>query len=224
MPYEIKHGGGGEFVNRAKPIFSANKLPDANDDTDAYYTRWIILNFPYQFVRGEIQSSIEHPAVDKRILKANMMTPEEMSGILNWALVGLKRLQENGRFTNELPSDKMREIYVKLANSLKAFVIDQCEVTGNPDDFLSKDDFYVAYARYCQDKKLMPKTKELVGRELRRCAPGQIGQGKDTIGKVRPPTWRGVRLKTQDEQEADEEQKTTDDFADQPKASDEGVP
>jgi putative DNA primase/helicase len=206
MPYEIKHGGGGEFVNRAKPIFSANKLPDANDDTDAYYTRWIILNFPYQFVRSwneKTSSSIERPAVDKGKLKADLINDSELSGILNWALVGLKRLRENGRFTNELSSDKMREIYVKLANSLKAFVIDQCDVTGVLTDFHSKDELYVSYARYCQDKNLMPMTKEKVGRELPRCDPGKIVQGRDQIGKERPTTWRGIRLKKQDEPKAD---------------------
>lgn len=208
MPYEIKHGGGGEFLNRAKPIFSANKLPDSPDNSDAYYTRWIILNFPYQFVRGKVVSSIERPAANKATLKADLIG--ELSGILNWALVGLKRLRELGRFTNELSTDKMREIYEKLANSLKAFVIEQCDVTNNPSDFLSKEEFHVTYARYCQDKKLMPMTKEKVGRELPRCNPGQITQGRDTIGKERLVTWRGIRLKTSDEFAPDDDESTID--------------
>lgn len=213
MPYEIKHGGRGEFVNRAKPIFSANKLPDANDDTDAYYTRWIILNFPYQFVRDVVnpESSIERLAVDKTKLKNELLG--ELSGILNWSLIGLKRLQENGRFTNELSSDKMREIYVKLANSLKAFVLDQCDLTDDPKDFMSKDDFHRDYAIYCQDRKLIPMTKEKVGRKLQDCFPGRITQGRDTIGKDRPVTWRGIRLKTPDEFAPTDDSPTIDQYA-----------
>ncbi len=195
-------------------VLESNKLPDANDDTDAYYTRWIILNFPYEFVRGEITSSIERPAIDKNRLKAELVA--EMSGILNWALVGLKRLQENGHFTNELSSNRMREIYVKLSNSLKAFVIEQCDVTNEPKDFMSKDDFYRAYACYCQDKKLLPFTKEKVGRELPRCNPGQIAQGRDTIGKERIFTWRGIRLKTADEFPPGDDSRL-DDFESQPR-------
>jgi len=206
MPFEIKHGGGGEFRNRAKLIFSANKLPDAQDDSDGYYTRWVILNFPYEFVRGKRQlSEIERPQKDKSQLKAGFTN--ELSGILNWSLEGLRRLQTNGCFTNEISTDKMRELYVKLANSLKAFIIDKCVVTGKLDDYLSKDDFYTQYIVYCQDRKLAAFTKTKVGRDFPGCYPGQVTGGRDFVRGERPPSWRGIRLRKKEEALDDNQQK-----------------
>jgi len=212
IPYEIKHGGSGEFVNRAKLIFSTNKLPDAQDDTDGYYTRWVIVNFPYQFVRGKtVLSEYERPAKDKNMLKAALTGPKELSGILNWSLEGLKRLKANGCFTNELSSDKMRDIYVKLANSLKAFLLDRCVVTGKPDDFISKDEFYRNYIVYCQDRKLAAFTKEKVGRKLPDCSPGQLMSGRDFVKGDRMTSWRGIRFVTEDESDRQDQQTLEDD-------------
>ena len=211
MPYEIKHGGQGKFINRAKFIFAANKLPDAQDESPAYYTRWAIVNFPYQFVRGkEHLSSVERLAKDKQKLKAGMTTPEELSGVLNWSLEGLRRLQANGCFTNEISTDKMKDLYVRLANSLKAFLLDMCDVTADLDDHLSKEEFYQTYARYCEDRRLMPFTKEKVGRDLPSCHPGKVVAGRDYVGKDRAPTWRGIHLKNKDELAASEDQMTLD--------------
>jgi putative DNA primase/helicase len=211
MPFEIKHGGGGEFRNRAKLIFSANKLPDAQDDSDGYYTRWVILNFPYAFVRGKKDLvGIERLQKDKNQLKSKLTAPKELSGILNWSLEGLRRLQVNGCFTNEISSDKMRDLYVKLANSLKAFVIDKIAATGKPDDYLSKDDFYRDYIIYCQDRKLAAFTKTRVGRDLPDCCPGQITSGRDYVRGDRPPTWRGVRLRKDEKASEDSQQILTE--------------
>ncbi|MEM0343813.1 MAG: phage/plasmid primase, P4 family [Thermoplasmata archaeon] len=206
MPYEIKHGGQGKFLNRAKLIFAANKLPDAWDDSDAYYTRWQIVSFPFQFVRGnEPLSERQRRARDKNQLKLELTTPEELSGILNWALEGLRRLQRNGCFSNELSPMRMREEYIRLANSLRAFLLDQCEITASNADFVSKDSFYNAYVAYCANRKLIPFKKERIGKELPSYCPGKITAGRDSVGGSRVPTWRGVRLKVDDKGREDTE-------------------
>jgi putative DNA primase/helicase len=211
VPYEIKHGGSGEFFNQAKLIFSTNKLPDTQDDTDGYYTRWVILNFPYQFVRGKDNlSEHERPAKNKNKLKADLTNPQELSGILNWALEGQRRLQTNGCFSNEISIDKMRDNYVRLANSLKAFVIDRCVLTSKVEDYESREEFYLAYSDYCTVRQLVPFKKEKIGRVLTDYYPGKISGGRDYVGKDRVTTWRGIHLKTDEERACAEDQKTLD--------------
>jgi phage/plasmid-associated DNA primase len=44
-----KYGHPFSFRNYAKLIFSANKIPDSDDKTHAYYRRWLILTFEKVF-------------------------------------------------------------------------------------------------------------------------------------------------------------------------------
>ncbi len=78
-----------EFVNGAKLIFSANQLPKVEDATEAFWNMVILIDFPHKF-EGESE--------DKDLIK-KLTTPEELSGLLNFALEGLKQLLKNGRFT-----------------------------------------------------------------------------------------------------------------------------
>jgi putative DNA primase/helicase len=66
------------FVNGAKLTFSCNVVPEVYEDTTAFFRRWIIIQFPNIF-DGE--------KADKDLLK-RLTTPEELSGILNFALCG----------------------------------------------------------------------------------------------------------------------------------------
>jgi phage/plasmid-associated DNA primase len=69
------------FENYAKLIFSANQIPKSPEDTDAFFRRWEIINFPNQFLQN----------ADKKIMK-KLTISEELSGFLNFAINGLKRL------------------------------------------------------------------------------------------------------------------------------------
>lgn len=196
MPFEIKHGGSGEFINDAKLIFAANKLPDARDDTDAFFGRFIIINFPYQFVSGRPEyDENERPARDKNQLLSELTTPGELSGIHNWALEGLARLRGQGRFSNDMSIQEMRDKYERLANPIKAFVSDCYEIGTKDSDCISKDDFYREYVAYCRDRNLLPERKEKLGRLLPQYYPGQVIAGRDMIGGSRLTTWRGIKVR-----------------------------
>ena len=77
------------FRNIAKLWFSANEIPETLDDTIALFRRWILLVCSNIFARDKC---------DSHILK-KLMTPTELSGFLNYALEGLKRLLTNRHFS-----------------------------------------------------------------------------------------------------------------------------
>jgi putative DNA primase/helicase len=68
-----KYGHPFSFRNYAKLIFSANKIPDSDDKTHAYYIRWLILPFEKVFERKETK--------DTRLID-KLTAPEELSGLL----------------------------------------------------------------------------------------------------------------------------------------------
>jgi putative DNA primase/helicase len=76
---------------RAKYLLVANELPDFDGMDQTFIDRWIILRFNNVFGLGE---------ADERIMD-KLTTPEEMSGLLNYALDGLQMLLKDGYFKNE---------------------------------------------------------------------------------------------------------------------------
>ena len=92
------------FVNYAKLIFCANELPKSSDNTNAFWNRWVLLKFPYTFISKKEYNCIEEN--EKELYKiANpeqiekLTLPDQLSGLLNKALLGLNRLLDNKDFS-----------------------------------------------------------------------------------------------------------------------------
>lgn len=153
LTIQRKHGPLFEFVNYAKMIFSANKLPKTYDDSNAYFSRWIIINFPNSYIGIDADRNL----IDK------LSTKEELSGLLNLAIAGLKRLLDKRDFTDGTV-DEMRERYTRMSDSLAAFVMD-C-VYEDTDGSIPKQDFFNDYAKYCRDNGYIVKSKDYVYKNL----------------------------------------------------------
>lgn len=178
------------FRNYAKMIFSCNQLPLSKDTTDALYRRWVLLNFPYKF---------DDDRADINLLE-KITTSEELSGILKWAIAGLKRLREQKRFSYKFTIDEIRDQYERLSNSLHAFIKDNFEYDGI--GFVAKNEFYTKYQKYCVSKNLPVKSSSCVGRELPQLM-GVISERK-VIAEKRAVCWKGMREKTEADRGEDE--------------------
>ncbi|MDD4113225.1 MAG: phage/plasmid primase, P4 family, partial [Herbinix sp.] len=78
---EKKYESAFTFNNKARLIFSCNKLPDSSDKSDAFFNRLIIIPFNHKIKKMD-------PYLGKKI-------ENEKNGILLWALDGLTRLIDN---------------------------------------------------------------------------------------------------------------------------------
>ena len=78
-----------------KHLFLANKVSSADDQSDAYYDRFIFIVFPHQFGIGG-----GAPAKDTS-REEKLSTPAMLSGVLNWSLAGLERLFKNDDFSHQ---------------------------------------------------------------------------------------------------------------------------
>jgi len=188
------------FTNYAKLIFSANKLPEVRDNTDAFFRRWIIINFPNVF---------DEEKADKNLLQ-KLTTEEELSGILNWAIEGLKRLLERGYFSNTKSTDELRDAYIRMSNPLQAFVLDY--VKEDPEGWIPKDEFYAKYVEYCKKNKLTIKAKNIVAKELQGCLNITINVERRETPEGRVRGWKGISWKEPEEDK--EDNVTLSDFTD----------
>lgn len=167
------------FVNYAKMIFCANDLPVTHDNTNAFFMRWILIDFPYTFIpKQEYDSLPETELFNKKIQDPQIIekisTPEEMSGLLNWALIGLDRLIQNNGFSVSFTSEQVRNKWGRKSSSLNAFIMD-C-VVEEESSRITKREFRNQYNLYCKihkltsegDREIKKALKETVGAEEQR--------------------------------------------------------
>jgi putative DNA primase/helicase len=181
---EEKYRSQFSFNNRAKLVFSANRPPRIqNEDSFAFWRRWIIVNCPNEFTQGR---------ADKNLLD-KLSGAEEIAGVLNLALAGLKRLWQNGDFTY-LPSvDDVTEQYLRGSSPMHAFLADCC-ILG-PDNWTSKDDLYERFKLFCIENKLPVLGKETFGRAMMNCPEASsVRSERHRINGILTHGWKGVML------------------------------
>ena len=177
------------FINVAKLTFSCNVVPRVLEDTQAFFRRWIMVQFPHSFT-GK--------GADRDLL-AKLTTPSELSGFLNWALAGLKRLRENGwNFSNSKSTEDVRQDYIRKSDPVKAFLMDA--TITNPIGMVVKKSFYEAYVRYCMKNKLSTVTGDTFFKNLvAYFAESPLAASKETVDGKRENCLRGVELRPEEE-------------------------
>lgn len=134
-----KHQNGYSMENYAKMIFSANTIPETSDDSHAFYRRWCIIQFNRVFEGAEKDENL----IEK------LTTDEELSGLLNAALIGLKRLRSEGGF-EDTDLEEIRKQYQIGASKVQAFIEECCVM--NADLSIATFEFQNSYLQYCKSK------------------------------------------------------------------------
>jgi len=176
------------FRNKAKMMFSANVLPRSPDDTFAFFSRWILLEFLNVF---DPQKGTGDPDLD-----AKLQTPEELSGLLNIALAGLERLRANGwKFSYDKTVEDVEIMYKRNANPVYAFLLDECE-PGEATDYIEKTLFYNRFKDYAQTHGIRPLSSKKFSELLIDQTEVPVTTFRPYIEHGdRPMCWQGVRFK-----------------------------
>jgi putative DNA primase/helicase len=184
---EYKFRGRFDFVPYAKLLFSCNKMPQTPDDTDAFFRRWLIEAFPIQFLP-------DNPKTDPN-LKEKLTTPEELSGILNWALQGLRRLLQQGKFSTGETVEETRDRYTLLSNSVQAFAERRLVIAAGKIE--TKENVYNGYIQFCGDHNLPTIPKNAFSMQLPQYISCTDSQAKIQGKVIR--VWRDIQLKENEE-------------------------
>ena len=175
------------FKNKAKLLFSANVLPRSPDDTYAFYSRWIILEFLNKF---DVQKGTGDPD-----LLAKLTTEEELSGLLNIALAGLARLRAAAwRFSYDKTVEDVEIMYKRNSNPVLAFLLDECE--ERPDSYIEKNVLLSKFKEYAQNHGLRPLSTTKFSELLKDQTEIPVSTFRPWIEHGdRPMCWLGLRFK-----------------------------
>jgi putative DNA primase/helicase len=152
-----KHSQPFDYGNYAKLIYSANQIPEADDTTYAYFKRWIILIFDRIFTNDNKDTNL----INK------LTTDEELSGLLNLALIALRQLIKDNGFIHTDDIETVRREYKLNADKVEKFLDDKCVVdVSNRERYEICRDIYNAYVLYCRDNRITPLSDNSFGMEI----------------------------------------------------------
>lgn len=183
---EEKYKPSFEFWNTATLIYAANKLPKTTDTTDAFFRRWIIIEFPYKFTDADDDHKDKDPNIADQLYQ-----DEELSGLLNFALEGLHRVLDQEGFSDTRHMEEIKEEWLRRTNPLMAFT--ENYTTSDPDCVVPKAEFADAVREFCRDKGAQFPTNEQIGQDL----PGMVDAVttvRPQINNDRPNCWEGIRV------------------------------
>ncbi len=143
------------FVNYAKMVFAANELPKIYDTTDGFWTKWVLLEFPYQFVTQEVYNGSDKKdmlkIMDPDIIE-KLTGTDELSGLLNFALDGLDRLLEKKDFSYSKSTADVKDMWIRKSDSFTAFCYDHLE--EKEYESITKKQLRKIYHKYTKKHKV----------------------------------------------------------------------
>ena len=134
-----KYGKSFTMYDYARLIFNANELPSAPEMTNAFFRRFLII--PWDQTKPENEQDVELP---------EKIAANELPGIFNWMLDGLKRLVAQKRFSECEASAKALDRYKQDSDNTAQFLND-CGYEDSPDAWTDLKTLHREYTEYCRD-------------------------------------------------------------------------
>lgn len=169
------------FEPTTKHIFSANRAPQRDTDDDSFWNRWLTIVFPESIPRDE-----QDPH-----LTDTLTQPDELSGVLNWALDGYDRLREQGRFTNEPLPWQNQQKWQRYGDSFDQFF--DAYMDTDPDAQVPKWDAYESYKQFATENRMEVISDRKFTKEMKQ-QNGVSYRQRRVGGRGRPRCYVGVGL------------------------------
>ena len=143
------------FATRTKLIMCCNNFPYTNDTSDGFMRRFLIIEFPMHYVKNP------RPNTNERKLDPNLKDKlmEELPGIFNWVLKGLRRLLNQDSFTDTSEQSKHTNEFCCVNNHNFALVAENGHVFFNTDGtgkVVHRRKIYQFYKKWCDEQGIQP--------------------------------------------------------------------
>ena len=141
-------------------VILSNEIPEFDERSGALASRFIVMSLTRSFLGRE---DLE---LTKKLLG-------ELPGILNWAIVGWRRLSERGYFIQPASGADVVQELVNLSSPIREFVKERCEV--GPGRSIECGRLYKQWREWNhqRDRFFVPPIN-LFSRDLRAAVPGLI--------------------------------------------------
>jgi putative DNA primase/helicase len=163
-----------KFINYAKMVFACNELPRVYDNSKGFWSRWVLLEFPFEFITEEEMNLLsDEEKQNKKIRDPDIinkiLNDEELSGLLNQSLDALSNLRKKKDFSLTKGTSEIKDFWIRKSNSFMAFCMDNLK--ENPECSVSKRNLRFMFSKYCKmhhikgagDKDIKATLQDLFG-------------------------------------------------------------
>lgn len=149
----------------------SNELPEFRDNSQALASRFIYA----KLAEGHLGK--EDPTLAARLLS-------ELPGIAQWALRGLQRLNEQGRFTTPDTMAELHEAALATTSPMLTFLEDTYDITGTVDHTLPISEVMAAYRQWAEDTGAPGVSRDMLIKRINALALRGVAakQTKPTTG------------------------------------------
>lgn len=155
--------------NYAKLIFNCNVLPETDENTNAFFRRFLIIKF---------DKVIDEKMQDKEL--ASRIINSELNGVFNWILLGLERLLSQKNFTHSQAVERALYSYKTSSDSVLLYLSEN-SAKKSIKSYLQIQNLFDSYRLFCQDwnckyinkSQFITKLKTL-GYDIKRMSSGFV--------------------------------------------------
>jgi len=172
-----KFGHSFEFVPYAVPIFASNEFFRTSDNSIGWRRRWEVIDF--------VQKVDSGGPFDEQLLF------DDAPGIFNYAMEGLRRVMERGKFA---PPTAAREATTRLhdaADPLMLWLDEDDAVSQAPELSSPSADVYKRYANWCRRNGYTPLASGPLGQRLKQLG---ITRTRPREGASRVVRYQGINV------------------------------
>lgn len=169
------------FTNEAAHLFMSNHLITTKDQGEAFFARWVILEFPNSRLRSGLP-------LDKGL--AQRIIDNELPGIAYWALQGAARLLQQGALSPSRTHDRLMAKWRRNTNSLEEFIHENCVVDANGT--YQRARLYQDYTEWCRDSG----RKAFAKGRVKELLENNIGMGVRLVERNGYETFLGIAEKS----------------------------
>jgi len=149
LEFERKNQQPFSAIPTAKLIFATNTLPQFYDRSNGLWRRLIVMPFSRQVTETEKVTGMDQPEW--------WLKKDQLSGMFNWALAGIRQLRNNGAFTVSRVCQQALAVHKLECNHAATFLTDGFEVARHDDGrinetekSISRQSLYEWFAAYCK--------------------------------------------------------------------------
>lgn len=168
-----------------KPTFklwmSTNHMPKINNDDDGIWRRVRKIPFRYKFVDGDKDVNFFE----------NKLLPE-MGGILNWAIEGCLKWQQEGECIPEVVKASVDEYRID-SDPIQRFIADECITAKSETVRVNVPDLYKTYESWCKENKEYTLSSIKFSKKM---TEKEFEKGRTNSGSY----WKGIGLVDKDHQ------------------------
>lgn len=162
-PQDINPKGKAPYTAKliCKIGIASNIIADFADPTGALLSRFLFVETTKSYAANP----------DPKLLEKILAQQNEITW---WFLRGLRRLLNNGKYTE--PENSLRTRFQSQTNPIPHFIAMRCKVTGRADDKLSRDELFEAFETWCIDHQIACPGNNVFFRELYAAYPTVKGR------------------------------------------------